>query len=105
MELGKYQKEAFRYALPSAQSLVYMLLGVGNESGEAQGKLKKVLRGDVHIEDATEDLGKEVGDVLWYLAGAATMLGLSLDDIARENLDKLKSRQDRGVLQGNGDNR
>ena len=52
-----------------------------------------------------EDIAKELGDVLWYVAVLADYLDLSLDDIATANLAKLASRQERGVLGGNGDNR
>jgi hypothetical protein len=43
--------------------------------------------------------------VLWYLAQIATELDLGLDEIAQGNLEKLFSRQQRGVIQGAGDNR
>ena len=42
---------------------------------------------------------------MWYVAQLASELGLELEDIARENLEKLFSRQSRGVLWGNGDDR
>ena len=48
---------------------------------------------------------KEVGDVLWYLAVFAHHLGVPLEEVAQQNLDKLQSRKARGVLGGSGDNR
>ena len=42
---------------------------------------------------------------MWYVAQLASELGLELEDIARENLEKLFSRQRRGVLSGSGDER
>ena len=50
-------------------------------------------------------MSKELGDVLWYVAQLASELGLALEDVARENLEKLGSRQRRGVLSGSGDER
>ena len=50
-------------------------------------------------------IGKELGDVLWYVANLATDLGLDLDDIATKNIDKLRDRERRNVLQGDGDDR
>ena len=50
-------------------------------------------------------MAKELGDVLWYVAQLATELGLDLDDVAEANLEKLLSRQRRGVLSGSGDDR
>jgi NTP pyrophosphatase (non-canonical NTP hydrolase) len=100
--------------------LMYVGLGLG-EAGEAQGKIKKILRDDYdardmeHIgsiatsavctTDKREQLKGELGDILWYVAQAATELGLDLSDVAQANIDKLASRKERGVLQGSGDNR
>lgn len=51
------------------------------------------------------DIQKECGDILWQLAGLCTVMGWSLEDIARMNLKKLASRQKRGKIDGDGDNR
>jgi NTP pyrophosphatase (non-canonical NTP hydrolase) len=50
-------------------------------------------------------MAKELGDVLWYVAQLASELELDLDEIAQTNLEKLLSRQRRGVLSGSGDDR
>ncbi|MCW3068345.1 MAG: hypothetical protein JWL67_970 [Solirubrobacterales bacterium] len=50
-------------------------------------------------------MSKELGDVLWYVAQIASELGLDLDQVAEANLEKLLSRQRRGVLSGSGDER
>lgn len=105
MTFDKYQAEAYYNALPSCKNLNYMLLGLGNEAGEVQGKFKKVLRGDATEDSQREAMLAELGDVLWYLSGAATVLGAKLEDIAEDNLKKLHDRRQRGVLQGNGDKR
>ena len=60
---------------------------------------------DALIRDDKNDICKELGDVLWYLAVFADNLGLKLDDIARHNLQKLADRYKRGTLKGAGDNR
>ena len=52
-----------------------------------------------------EELKKEVSDVLWYVAIIAMELGATLNEIADINIEKLKSRKERGCLGGNGDNR
>lgn len=90
----------------SALALAYVGLGLG-ESGEIQGKIKKILRdqkGEVTDENRLE-IAKEIGDLLWYAARAAEELGYDLGEIAEMNVRKLKSRQERGVLGGSGDNR
>ena len=90
----------------SAMALAYVGLGLG-EAGEVQGKIKKVLRDDggVITDEKREAISAELGDVLWYLAGVATELGVTLDDIARDNIAKLLDRKSRGVIGGSGDNR
>lgn len=85
----------------------YAALGLGNEAGEVQGKVKKAWRDDdMQITDARrEAILDECGDVLWYLARVADELGVSLKQIADRNLEKLFGRLERGTLQGSGDNR
>ena len=47
----------------------------------------------------------EAGDILCELAGLCSVMGWDLEKIAQMNLDKLASRKQRGVIDGNGDNR
>lgn len=87
-------------------ALAYVGLGLG-ESGEVQGKIKKIIRdsdGEISNE-ARAAIGKELGDQLWYIGRVAAELGLSLGVIAVNNLEKLSSRKERGVLGGSGDDR
>lgn len=109
MEFNDYQKEARKTAIyPNlGKNFVYPTLGLAGEAGEVAEKVKKIIRdgnGEVTAEKK-EELSKELGDVLWYVANLAEELGLNLDDIAKRNLEKLKSRQERGKLKGDGDNR
>lgn len=107
MDLDEYQKKAIATALyPEKYKIIYPALGLGNEAGEVQGKIKKWLRGDdgeTMSEERTEALKGELGDVLWYLAVLANDLGLSLEEVAKANVEKLQSRQERGTLSGDGD--
>jgi len=77
------------------------------EAGEVAEKIKRLVRAGKSTANKEEkdEIAKELGDVLWYIANLATEMELNLDDIAYQNIEKLKSRQDRGVLHGNGDNR
>lgn len=87
--------------------ITYPTLGLINEAGELAGKVKKIFRdkGGV-IDDADrEALKHELGDVLWYLAQIATELDLTLEEVAEANLVKLFDRLERGMIQGEGDNR
>jgi NTP pyrophosphatase (non-canonical NTP hydrolase) len=101
--LREYQTAAWLTALPSTKNVNYMAMGLGNEAGEVLGKVKKIIRGDSSW--STQDISKEIGDVLWYCAGLASVLNLTLEGIARENINKLSDRKERGVIQGNGDTR
>lgn len=108
MELNYYQQMAKRTAVyPKDQGLVYTALGLNGEAGEVAEKIKKILRDNngVVSPEARDALIKEAGDVLWYLANFAEELGVNLGTIASLNLQKLGSRQDRGVLHGAGDDR
>lgn len=86
----------------SPLALAYCALGLGGEAGEYSEKVKKLIR-DGKFDKALAV--KELGDVLWYLTRSAKELGYSLSDIAEINVVKLMDRQERGVLQGNGDTR
>lgn len=69
-------------------------LGLVGESGEFADAVKKMLYHD-HGINRTE-LFEELGDVLWYVSSIATVLGFSLTDVARRNVEKLKSRYPEG---------
>jgi NTP pyrophosphatase (non-canonical NTP hydrolase) len=90
----------------SAIALAYCGLGLG-EAGEVQGKIKKIIRDDGGIvtQEKRLEIGKEIGDVLWYTARLAHELGFFLGDLAEQNIYKLEDRKERGVLGGSGDNR
>lgn len=66
-------------------------------------KIKKHIRGDGPL--AVDDLGKEIGDILWYLASLSTELGLDLGEIAAGNNQKLRDRKRRFKIRGSGDAR
>ena len=109
MLISEYQERSRRTATyPGAgDNIVYPTLGLAGEAGEVAEKVKKLLRDDdgVLSDERREALAGELGDVLWYVAQVATEAGLDLEEIAQGNLDKLLSRQRRGVLSGSGDSR
>jgi NTP pyrophosphatase (non-canonical NTP hydrolase) len=109
MLISEYQELSRRTATyPGAGgNIVYPTLGLAGEAGEVAEKVKKLLRDDdgVMSRERREALAGELGDVLWYVAQVATEAGLDLEEIAQGNLDKLLSRQRRGVLSGSGDSR
>jgi NTP pyrophosphatase (non-canonical NTP hydrolase) len=115
-------------------NLIYPALKLAGEAGEVAEKIGKLMRdrgykpgaapwtltpyyepcpitfteGDLPSQvviEIEEDLIKELGDVLWYIAALASEMNLSLGWIARKNLEKLADRAKRNVLGGSGDNR
>ena len=108
MELDEYQKLSRRTAeYPRAAWLAYPALGLAGEAGEVAEHAKKAIRDDAGsiTAERRSAMAKELGDVLWYVAQLASELELDLDEIAQANLQKLLSRQRRGVLSGSGDER
>lgn len=113
LTFDEYQRQATTTAIypesgtGSAGALAYVALGLAGEAGEVANKIKKILRdsnGEV-TEAVANAISKEIQDVQWYVAAMCTELGKSLALVAQENLDKLQSRQERGTLQGSGDDR
>lgn len=116
MTVNEYQEAALATAVyPKQFRVIYPALGMNGEAGEVADKIKKVIRDTVLLtddygaivlsHDKRIELAKEIGDVLWYCATLAYDLGLKLDDVAQMNINKLKSRQERGKLSGSGDDR
>lgn len=65
-------------------------MGLAGEAGEVVDYLKKVLFHD-HPLDRVK-LGKELGDVLWYVAALCEHYGISMEGVARQNIQKLQER-------------
>jgi NTP pyrophosphatase (non-canonical NTP hydrolase) len=108
VEFSDYQQQSRRTAeYPREAWLAYPALGLAGEAGEVAEHAKKAIRDDggTVTEERRAAMAKELGDVLWYVSQLASELGLELDAIAHGNLEKLLSRQRRGVLSGSGDER
>jgi NTP pyrophosphatase (non-canonical NTP hydrolase) len=107
VDLDEYQKKAMQTAKPASASLVYGALGLSGEAGEVAEKIKKWIRdGNSDLANLDKEaMAKELGDVLWYIARISDLLELKMSGIAQMNIDKLSSRDKRGVIGGSGDNR
>jgi NTP pyrophosphatase (non-canonical NTP hydrolase) len=110
MTFDEYQKQALTTAVMNPDPLMnktIWAMGVAGEAGEVIEKWKKIVAykdGKISGEDLAE-IGKELGDVVWYIAVLAESLGLSFDDIMQRNVQKLQDRKKREVIKGAGDNR
>lgn len=104
---GANQQTTTEYEWPNATALSYVSLGLVGEAGEIANKVKKVLRDDNGIltEDKRDKIVGELGDVFWYMARLCDELGVDPSVVLAQNVNKLFSRKDRGVLGGSGDNR
>lgn len=106
LTLNRYQSLANRSAGAGGdgeQRLVVSALGLAGEAGEFANLVKK-MTAHGHPFDP-ESLKDELGDVLWYLAEAATAVGLNLEDIASNNVDKLIKRYPEGFNEEHSINR
>ena len=93
MTPNEYQKLAMTTLNPELSDrdvLINGVMGLCGESGEAIDIVKKWMAQGHELDKA--HLAKELGDIAWYLAEAATALDLPLEDILQANLDKLKKR-------------
>ncbi len=106
MELKKYQEFTQSVALyPKEMEDAYLSTGLAAEAGELCTIYAKYFRGDFDKEVLKGRASKEIGDVLWFLSQICNSLDFSLQDILEENVNKLTSRKERGVIKGDGDER
>lgn len=126
LSLNEYQDKAMSTCMPESDNLFYMLVNLIGEVGEFASKAGKHMRkGNLHITTTKRDgegkilhtqmwnitdeerhlLLSEIGDILWQTAGLAKVMGVTLEEVAEENLAKLASRKQRHVISGDGDMR
>lgn len=109
MNFSEYQVLSSHFAVypDCGENPIYPTLGLCGETGEVAEKVKKVVRdrNGVFDQEAITAITLELGDVLWYVAQLANELDINLDEVADNNLDKLRNRKRKGTLQGNGDDR
>lgn len=93
MDINEYQDLAWRTAnkdLPYNAQLINAAFGLCGESGEFADILKKT-----HFQGHTPDIDHligELGDICWYIALAAKVLDVNLEDVMKRNIDKLRAR-------------
>lgn len=106
MQVNDYQKAAMATlnpALDKKDVLINSVMGLCGESGEAIDIVKKWLMQEHELDK--EHLVKELGDVAWYLAEAATALDIPLEAVFQGSLDKLRQRFPNGFDTGASVNR
>lgn len=91
--------------LIKTMSILVHYAGLAGESGELGEKIKKSIRDNGKIELRDPLIGKELGDVYWYLTRLSSAFGFSAEEILQLNYEKLSDRFNRDKIRGNGDNR
>lgn len=96
MTFEEYQSKATStkqsYGYDDGEHYVLGYLGLAGEAGSVLTNLKKLIRDGEGFGSFNDRLKEELGDVLWYIAAIASHHGLSLDEIAKENLEKTHDR-------------
>lgn len=104
--LNQYQEFAGRTSGAGQEGerrQIIAALGLAGEAGEFANMIKKLT---AHGHDIPrEKLAEELGDILWYVAEAASALGLTLDKIGQDNIAKLAARYPEGFSQDRSRNR
>jgi len=98
MEFSIYQLEAKKtiqdFIKGKEANKMVPFLGLIGEAGSVITELKKNLRDGNAYTNYNNKLKEELGDVLWYIATIATENQLDLEEIAKENLAKIRDRFD-----------
>lgn len=108
MSMRWYQEACKEFALyPGAgqggfEEVNYLTLGLASEAGEVAGKWKKYLR-DGHLDQ--DAFLSEIGDVFWYLSQLCSSAGITIEELAERNHQKLSKRQATNTIRGSGDER
>jgi NTP pyrophosphatase (non-canonical NTP hydrolase) len=124
MELNEYQNFTDETALYSERidkamsvtdqedwlrflSLAYAAGKLNGEAGEIAEEVFKALRDDSAelSMERVDRIAKELGDVLYYVARIAHEIGFTLEEVAEQNMKKLRDRKERGVISGRGSGR
>ena len=85
--------------------LNYLSNGLTGEAGEVASLVKKLMRDATPAPEFDAKLRKEIGDCMWYISEICNLQGWELAAVMQDNIDKLRSRKERGVLSGSGDER
>ena len=98
MTFDEYQSAAARTMNPRLndnERLLDAAAGIAEEAGEVLAHVRKHLYQERSLD--REKLAEELGDVLWCVASTATASGLTLEDIAARNTQKLTGRWPDGM--------
>lgn len=106
-EADKFVNSGTRDEIAKMLRIYHAATGLAGEAGEVANKAKKIFRdnGGVVDEEIRQKILGELGGVAWYLTALGEEFDFTLRDILEYNYDQITSRQERGVLKGDGDDR
>ncbi|WP_268913841.1 nucleoside triphosphate pyrophosphohydrolase family protein [Lentilactobacillus sp. SPB1-3] len=90
MDFNEYQKAANRTLMGKEQVLTNCALGLTGESGEVADLIRKYTFNSEKLDH--DEIVKEMGDVLWYLSQIAEWADIPFDEVASDNINRLKQR-------------
>jgi len=71
-------------------------LGLAGEAGDLAGCIKKTV---YHDNDQTSGIRENLGDVMWYIAMICNFFNWDLEEVLKENIEKLKNRYPKGFTE------
>lgn len=109
LKYAPFEKRVKRLYIDEGVNVPLLLtaaIGAGSECGEFEEIVKKIVfQGKEYTEDTRFHMKRELGDILWYVANAATALGYTLDEIVEGNIAKLEARYPNGFEVYRSENR
>ena len=97
MNFNTYQTEAAKTVSENGFDLINAALGLCGESGEFADLVKKLAYQGHDLDK--DHLKRELGDIMWYMALAATIIDCDLEDVADTNITKLRARYPKGYFE------
>ncbi|WP_426280214.1 hypothetical protein [Sphingomonas sp. NFX23] len=95
LEFNEYQDRAagtVKMDLGKSDGRMELVFGLMSEVGSLAQAFKLYLRDAVGLEMQRSRLIEDIGDVQWYLAMIARSLDIDLEDVVRENLNRVTDR-------------
>ena len=100
-DLKEYQKlckaTARTFETPQHEILTWGL-GIAGEAGDIAGCIKKTY---AHDNDQRKGIRENIGDTLWYAAMICNFFDWDMQEVLKENIDKLRKRFPEGFTTEN----
>lgn len=103
MTIEEYQQAAARTATERCRKLGNAGLGLTGEAGEVADIIKKHLYQGHNLP--RDKIVEELGDLMWYIALTASLIGTDISEIMEKNIEKLWQRYPEGFQESDSVNR